>query len=132
MKPHIETPQIETLRPVETVAFDTVKLANLCAAHGAQAESAITTILSEIDTLISVAATQRGQTSGLTRTCIALRQMADTIGMTTITRACDAVLDCIARADWPALAACTARLVRLGTPDTTLGWTMQSHPETVA
>ncbi|SDY29522.1 hypothetical protein SAMN05444004_10168 [Jannaschia faecimaris] len=126
------TNNIVRLRPTETVKFDHDTLAALCASEGQHAETTITNALEEVGTLISVIGTQGGYYEGLHRSCTQLRRVADRVGMTTIHDGAEAVLNCIAQGNRVALAACTARLVRLGEPKQVGDWTMQQTPDTVA
>lgn len=124
------THTIATLHPLETVNFDHETLAALCRAEGTRAEATITGALAQVEALIALIATQGGQATGLARTCRDLEAVAGRIGMATIRDGARAVLTCLAQDDSTALAACTARLLRLGEPRQTGGWAMQ--PNTVA
>lgn len=124
------THTIAKLHPLETVNFDHDTLAALCAVEGGRAEQTITEALSQVETLIALIATQGGHPAGLARSCADLQRVSAKIGMTTIRDGAEAVLTCLAERNDTALAACTARLVRLGEPKQTGGWAMQ--PNTVA
>lgn len=126
------TQTIATLRPTETISFDQGTLAAFCSAEGYEAESAITRHLSEIETLIDLLCVQADHPAGLARTCHDLSAAAGRIGMASIRDGAEAVLDCLARDDRTALAACTARLIRQCGPMQTGGWVMAPTPDTVA
>ncbi len=126
------TPSIDTLRPVEPVTFDHATLADFCTAQGAGAEAAVAAVLAEIEALIWLAATQGDHLAGLTRSCDALVRIGTRIGMTTITGAAGAILDCISTGDDTGRAACTARLIRLGEPRPSQRWAVQATPDTAS
>lgn len=128
------TTTIATLRPTETVTFDHGKLAALCDRMGSRAEGFIAGVLADVETLIDTIARDRAATADLSRHCEELAHYADSIGMTKVSRAATAVLDCITREDARATAACIDRLLRLGQPQGTANWTMgsASYPDNVA
>lgn len=117
-------PTIAALEMHEDIAFDAHVLEALCDAHGTFAEEVIAGALFRIEERLLLASWQaeNDEQSGLRRTCEELRRLGREIGMTTLVQATDAVLEGLARvrtdgAD-PALAACTARLIRMGRPGT--------------
>lgn len=132
MKDTDMTHTIATLHPTETVQFDHAILAALCAAEGDHAEETITRILTDVEELIALVAVQGNNLGGLARTCAELSRLSGQIGMTTIRAGADAVLTCIAQDNRTSLAACTARLLRLGEPRQKGGWAMAPARDTGA
>ncbi len=132
------TRDIAFLRPVETIAFDHGRLAAVCDEYGHRAEAYVAFVLSELEALVETVAHQRDDPSGLRRSSTDLVRLCDSIGMTTLAAAGRAVLDCLDSGNAPALAACTARLLRLGRPEGSGGWTLgrgadrEAMPETMA
>lgn len=126
------TQTIAMLRPTETIRFDEGTLAAFCSNAGTEAESAITHHLSQIEMLIDLVGAQSDHPEGLTRSCTDLRDTAARIGMASIQNGAEAVLECLKRGDRTALAACTARLIRLGGPMQSGGWVTVPQPDTVA
>ena len=128
------TTTIATLRPTEAVTFDQGKLATLCDRMGPRAESFIAGVLADVETLIDAITRDHAKTADLSHHCFELAHYADSIGMTTVSRAAKAVLDCLARADARTLAACINRLQRLNQPQGNPGWALESAtcPTTVA
>lgn len=126
------TSTIATLRPTETIRFDQSTLADFCSREGFEAERAVTLHLAQIETLIDLVGVQSDHPEGLTRTCADLRDASAQIGMDSVRDGAKAVLECLARGDGTALAACTARLTRLGGPMQGGDWAMAPRPDTVA
>lgn len=120
---------LNTLNHAEVVEFDHDVLAHLCAAHGLGTEQVIAGTLTQIEDLLCLAGMQvmADELSGLSRTCTDLCRLSKRIGMRTMTQAAESVLDCIANNNRPALAACSARMIRLGTPETIEHWTVRHN-----
>ncbi|PWJ16500.1 hypothetical protein [Jannaschia seohaensis] len=112
----------------EAVEFDHDVLADLCSLHGAEIETFLTEYLLHIGRLIDRTARllRQGDVARLERTCLDLAELSRTIGMRTVTQAAHAVRDAIAAEDPAALAACGARLVRLGHPAAIETWTVRT------
>ncbi|MEM9796254.1 MAG: hypothetical protein AAF919_07180 [Pseudomonadota bacterium] len=128
------TRTITTLRPAETVAFDHETLAELCETYGEEAEVFIATVLGEIEAHLTKAddEVKLGEHDGLARTCRNLVILAKSIGMRTLDTCANSVLACLASDDQSALSACTARLTRLGHPESFRAWTVGSPSGSVA
>ncbi|WP_179381239.1 hypothetical protein [Jannaschia marina] len=123
---------IVKLKPVEDVTFDHATLAALCTDEGLRAEATITEALDRIEGLVQLVGAQEDHRQGLIRSCTDLQAVAGKIGMMTIRDTAAAVVDCTRRGDGAAVAACVARLKRLGTPGSTGGWHMDNAPQPVA
>lgn len=113
----------------ETVEFDHGVLSALCEAHGAGVEAVLTARLTAVGEAMDLAATQLrgGELRGLDRTCADLHGLASGIGMRTIATAAAAVRAAIAQGDEAALAACGARMIRLGHPAGVDSWTVRHN-----
>ena len=114
------TASARRLEPHEEVQFDAVVLEALCDAHGHFAEELIAGALFRIEERLLLASWQaeNDERGGLRRTTEELARLAREIGMTTMTHAAAAVIEGLDRildgpVD-PALAACIARMSRLG------------------
>ena len=106
----------------EEVEFDPIVLEALCDAHGSFAEEVIAGALFRVEERLLLASWQaeNAEWGGLRRTTEELGRIGREIGMTTLVQATGAVLEGLRRtADGtgdPALAACIARLMRMGRP----------------
>ena len=115
---------VVAIEPHEEVEFDPDILEALCEAHGHFAEEVIAGALFRIEERLLLASWQaeNGEHGGLRRTGEELRRLGREIGMRTLVRSAEAVLDRLDRggdgAADPALQACIARLRRLGRPGT--------------
>jgi hypothetical protein len=111
----------------ETVEFDRDVLSELCRLHGTGTEAVLTARLTELGRLLDLAEYQLAQGGGrpLARTCEALMRLADEIGMRTMTRAAGSVRATLERGDVAAMAACGARMLRLGRPASMGRWTVR-------
>ena len=111
----------------ETVEFDRAVLSALCRKHGVRAESVLTERLAALARALdrAEAALAACETGALDGRCAVIARDAERIGMTTLVRAAEAVRGAIAAGDGTAVAACAARMLRLGRPDAAGSWTVR-------
>lgn len=108
---------VAELRPEEPARFDPDTLEDLCHKIGeARAEAEVARALRRIsDALASLPPPEHaGDAVTLNATVGALCRDADRIGMASVARVANQVLDCLARNDGRALSATLARLSRVG------------------
>lgn len=127
---------VAALRPREVMQFDHARLVAVCDLHGTGAERYIARVLGAIEAGVARARAQAGDPGALVRTCDEIADAAREIGMVTMEQAARALRDCLrdGAAGTPggeaARHACLQRLLRLGRPGGTGGWSMsQGEPD---
>jgi hypothetical protein len=112
------------IKPRAVIEFDEEVLQSIVDIHGVEAELHIASLLADLERVLAAVAEQArvGTIGGLRRGCEDLLPYARAVGMTSVERAAQGVLDCIRTGDGPALAACTMRLLAMARPDAFHDW----------
>jgi len=120
--------QVAVLSREETVRVDPVRLTELCNQLGqSEAEDLVCRAMEELAVRLSFAERQyrQGKHADMRQSVLALVNIADRIGMYSLSRVAGDVILCLDAGDSTATAAVVARLIRIGERSLSAIWDMQ-------